>query len=310
MLMPEMHSRNHDQYLQNYLQTGTRKVIGVGRRLEAMKKNGDLFPVHLSVSEVKDENSHVFTGLVRDLTDVVASERKEREIEQKKQAELKHLIEQLDKYKTQADNLINHILPPSVATSLLEGRNVEPQAFEGATVFFSDIVGFTELSSISSPMQIVKLLNDLYTGFDKIIEKYDAYKVETIGDSYMVVSGLPKPNGERHASEIATMALELISFAWKFKIDHAPDRSLKVRIGINSGPVVAGVVGHKMPRYCLFGDTVNTASRMESTGQAMKIQISEETAKLLQAADGGFKMSYRGDVNVKVIVMTNLIIYY
>jgi class 3 adenylate cyclase len=299
MLMPEFHARNHDQYLKNYLQTGAKKVIGLGRRLEAVRKNGEIFPVHLSVSEVKDENNHVFTGLLRDLTDVVAAEKKEKEIEEKKQAELKDLIEQLDKYKSRADNLINHILPPTVASSLLEGRNVEPQSFEGATIFFSDIVGFTELSSISSPMQIVKLLNDLYSGFDKIIEKYDAYKVETIGDSYMVVSGLPKPNGERHAAEIATMALELISFAWKFKIDHAPDRNLKIRIGINSGPVVAGVVGQKMPRYCLFGDTVNTASRMESTGQAMKIQISEETAKLLQA-DGGFKMSYRGDVNVKV----------
>ena len=92
------------------------------------------------------------------------------------------------------------------------------------------------------------------------------FQVETIGDSYMVVSGLPMRNGDRHAAEIARMSLALLDAVMSFTIRHKPDEKLKLRIGIHTGPCAAGVVGHKMPRYCLFGDTVNTASRMESTG--------------------------------------------
>lgn len=114
---------------------------------------------------------------------------------------------------------------------------------------------------------MVDFLNDLYSTFDRIIGFYDVYKVETIGDAYMVVSGLPERNGDDHAREIGLMALAILDAVHSFTIQHKPDYQLKLRIGIHSGPVCAGVVGQKMPHYCLFGDTVNTASRMESTGE-------------------------------------------
>ncbi|RMX46258.1 hypothetical protein pdam_00000707 [Pocillopora damicornis] len=154
----------------------------------------------------------------------------------------------------------------SVAEELKRGQPVTAETFDSATLFFSDIVGFTKLASESTPLQVVDLLNDLYTCFDEIIDMHDVYKVETIGDAYVVASGLPNRNGMRHAGEISNMSLDLLSAMTTFKIRHVPGRQLQLRIGIHTGPVVAGVVGLKMPRYCLFGDTVNYASRMESSG--------------------------------------------
>ncbi|XP_013793682.2 atrial natriuretic peptide receptor 1-like, partial [Limulus polyphemus] len=161
----------------------------------------------------------------------------------------------------------------SVASQLIRGESVTAEAFDNVTIYFSDIVGFTVLSADSTPMQVVDLLNDLYTCFDSIIENFDVYKVETIGDAYMVVSGLPVRNGNFHAREIARMSIALLNAVTSFSIRHRTNEQLKLRIGIHTGPCAAGVVGLKMPRYCLFGDTVNTASRMESTGLLMKLFV-------------------------------------
>ncbi|XP_031575271.1 atrial natriuretic peptide receptor 1-like isoform X2 [Actinia tenebrosa] len=206
---------------------------------------------------------------------------------------------QLIEEKKKTDALLERMLPRPVTEQLKRGKAVEAESFHEVTIYFSDIVGFTELSAESSPLQVVSLLNDLYTLFDDIICEYDVYKVETIGDAYMVVSGLPIRNGSRHAGEIGRMALHLIeAVKTEFIVRYKPNYKLKLRVGIHSGPVVAGVVGNTMPRYCLFGDTVNTASRMESHGEALRVHISEDTKKILDQL-GGFIVEPRGEIHIK-----------
>uniref|UniRef100_A0A182V862 guanylate cyclase n=1 Tax=Anopheles merus TaxID=30066 RepID=A0A182V862_ANOME len=200
--------------------------------------------------------------------------------------------------KGKSDRLLYQMLPPAVVKQLKQQRQVPAETFDAVTIFFSDIVGFTDISASSSAMEVVIMLNTLYRLFDSIILKYDVYKVETIGDAYMVVSGLPQRNGNRHAGEIAMMSLDLVCGISGFTIPHMKNRTLEIRVGINTGPCVAGVVGTTMPRYCLFGDTINTASRMESTGEPMKIHISKSTKEVLDKL-GGFKIKLRGTVDVK-----------
>ncbi|ELU11951.1 hypothetical protein CAPTEDRAFT_165186 [Capitella teleta] len=200
--------------------------------------------------------------------------------------------------KQKTDRLLYSMLPKPVADDLRVGKTIACEQFDVCTIYFSDIVGFTVISSKSTPFEIVGLLNKLYTTFDSIIEKYDVYKVETIGDAYMVVSGVPQRNGDRHASETAGMAVDLVAASEVFVIPHMPKEPLKIRVGMHSGPVCAGVVGLKMPRYCLFGDTVNTASRMESNGEAYRIHMSNPTYEVLKKC-GGFKMEERGVIPVK-----------
>ncbi|KAL5005346.1 hypothetical protein ScPMuIL_018802 [Solemya velum] len=205
---------------------------------------------------------------------------------------------QLEEEKKKTDNLLFRMLPATVAESLKMGTPVEAESYSEVTIYFSDIVGFTTISAMSTPIQVVDLLNDLYTMFDATIDVYDVYKVETIGDAYMVVSGLPLRNGSRHAGEIGTMALDLLSQCGSFTIRHMPEVPLRLRIGLHTGPCVTGVVGLTMPRYCLFGDTVNTASRMESSGSAFRIHISHFTKEKLDELTG-YLTEYRGETEIK-----------
>ncbi|XP_045130310.1 uncharacterized protein LOC123515600 isoform X2 [Portunus trituberculatus] len=210
---------------------------------------------------------------------------------------IKDRTEQLDLEKKKTEQLLNRMLPSSVANQLKLGMPVAPEEFEEVTIYFSDIVGFTSISAYSTPFEVVDLLNDLYTAFDSTINHYNVYKVETIGDAYMVVGGAPKKIDD-HASQIATMALDLLHLSGKFRIRHLHNIPLMLRIGIHTGPCCAGVVGMTMPRYCLFGDTVNTASRMESTGSAWRIHVSEKTWSVLRDV-GGYHLEYRGLTKLK-----------
>ncbi|XP_013145030.1 PREDICTED: uncharacterized protein LOC106108411 [Papilio polytes] len=205
---------------------------------------------------------------------------------------------ELEYEKELSDSLLYQMLPPSVAKQLKQTQQVPAEFFASVTVYFSDIVGFTAIAAVSTPYQVISFLNSVYKLFDERIECYDVYKIETIGDSYMVASGLPVRNGNKHATEIASMALELLEATSSCRLPHRPDQTLCMRSGIHTGPCVAGIVGSKMPRYCLFGDTINTASRMESTGEPMKIQISEDVKRALDKS-GRFITAPRGLVDVK-----------
>lgn len=206
--------------------------------------------------------------------------------------------DQLQEEKKKTEALLEEMLPAPVAEQLKRGKRVMPESYDSVTIYFSDIVGFTAMSAESTPLQVVDFLNDLYTCFDSILENFDVYKVETIGDAYMVVSGLPIRNGIMHAGEVASMALALLSATRAFRVRHRPEHRIMLRVGIHSGPVCAGVVGLKMPRYCLFGDTVNTASRLESTGAPLKIHCSSACKALLDQL-GGYILEERGLVSMK-----------
>ena len=199
--------------------------------------------------------------------------------------------------------LLQELIPPSVVKILKVGCQVNPETFDSVTIFFSDVVAFTRISAAGSPHDVVKMLNQMYTTFDEISAQFDVYKVATIGDAYFVASGVPIRNRTRHATEICGLALQLLQSVNHFPVHHIPEETLKLRIGVHSGPVVAGVAGIKMPRYLLFGDTVDIAAKMESTGESMKIHLSQATHDLL-LQDDRFSLIERGITNVKGIENT------
>uniref|UniRef100_H2YUP2 guanylate cyclase n=1 Tax=Ciona savignyi TaxID=51511 RepID=H2YUP2_CIOSA len=183
-------------------------------------------------------------------------------------------LEELEKENTKTVALLFSMIPREIAERLKKGERALNLAemFPDVTVLFSDIVGFTNICTRITPMQVVSILNTIYTVFDLLSERYAIFKVETIGDGYMAVSGAPVRT-KLHAQRISDMALEMQA-GIRYVKNPADGEPIRIRIGIHSGGVVAGVVGRKMIRYCLFGDTVNTASRMESTGKGGEIHIS------------------------------------
>lgn len=193
-----------------------------------------------------------------------------------------------------SDELLYSMLPRSVANALREGRPVVGGDFPTVTVLFCDVVDFTATASSHSPREIFDLLGQLYTRFDALLERHPVYKVETVGDCYMIAAGVPDPD-PRHADTIVAAALDMVDAVEGVLLPGG--EPLQIRVGINSGPVVAGVVGTRMPRFCLYGDTVNTASRMETTSTPMRVQVSENTFQLLDRSR--WQLELRGDVQLK-----------
>ncbi|MDE2291784.1 MAG: adenylate/guanylate cyclase domain-containing protein [Elusimicrobia bacterium] len=201
----------------------------------------------------------------------------------------------LAKEQEKSERLLLNILPKPIAERLKATGGVIADGFAQASVLFSDIVGFTPLSATMSPAELVAVLNKLFSAFDELAEKNGVEKIKTIGDAYMVCAGLPEP-ADDHARRAAEMALGMAGAVERFNAENKT--TLQVRIGINSGPVVAGVIGLKKFVYDLWGDTVNTASRMESHSLAGRIQVTEATYDLLK---DGYEFEDRGPIKVKGI---------
>lgn len=192
-----------------------------------------------------------------------------------------------------SERLLLNILPSEIADRLKKKDEIIADHYDSVSVFFADIVDFTKLSGQMTAKGIVLLLNDLFFRFDNLVEKYGLEKIKTIGDAYMVVSGLPSPS-EKHAETIIQFAKEI--FRELDKYNNEKNTQIELRIGINSGPVVAGVIGKKKFLYDLWGDTVNTASRMESHGLKGHIHLTEATKGLLSKENN---LRDRGLIQIK-----------
>ena len=239
-------------------------------------------------------NTHV---TIRQLQRRLAENNKslEQEIVERKRTEkaLHIYSERLEEAEKETWRLLLNVLPESVAKKLKHNTGIIAESFPNVSVLFADIVNFTELSSQHEPEEIVKILNELFSAFDALVEQHALEKIKTIGDAYMVVGGAPNPRPD-HAQAIAELALEMLE-----AVAHSNEKNqtnYAVRIGVNSGPVVAGIIGTKKFSYDLWGDTVNVASRMESHGLPKEIQVSGRTYELL---NDHYVFEDRGEINIK-----------
>lgn len=259
--------------LPNLLETGVEKDTPY----KLVKKGGKIIDVLCSTILERDENGQ----MIRTLSTIV-------DVTEQKRAELALRLAQ-----QKSERLLLNVLPRAIAERLKNQTGAIAEQYDEVTILFADIVNFTPLATRLAPIELVNLLNKIFSTFDKLADRYDLEKIKTIGDAYMVVGGLPNPKAD-HAEAIARMALAMQEAMDEFKIEHDPN--LQIRIGINTGSVVAGVIGIKKFIYDLWGDAVNVASRMESQGQPGKIQVTTNTYQRLKHQ---FSLTRRGRIQVK-----------
>jgi class 3 adenylate cyclase len=232
--------------------------------------------------------------LIKPFNTLLLRARLEASLEKKRLRDMEQSsLAAVQREQERSESLLLNILPAPIAERLKSGEEPIVDSFELVTVLFSDIADFTNSSAQLSPRELVHLLNGLFSEFDAIVRLHGLEKIKTIGDAYMLVGGLPIPRAD-HATAVAAAALEMQERVRDF---HYPDGSpIRLRTGIHSGPVVAGVIGATKFSYDLWGDTVNIARRMEETGVPGVIQITEETRRLIEEF---FTVETRGMVNVK-----------
>ncbi len=204
---------------------------------------------------------------------------------------LQYFVRQREREHERSERLLLNVLPQPIAARLKDREDVIADRFPEATVLFADIVGFTPMSADMGPEDVVEVLDGIFSAFDRLADERSLEKIKTIGDAYMVAGGLPVPRDD-HCSSVADLALAMLE-----EVDGRPGRDgLQLRVGIDTGPVVAGVIGRRKFIYDLWGDTVNTASRMESHGVPGRVQVTE---RVVERLSGSHRFEPRGVIEVK-----------
>ena len=273
----EMYHTDDLYKVKENLSTFSRTGKLVHTEFRTVKKNGKIVEVSLKYSPVTDGDGKILysNAVWRDIT------------------EIKRIQRELQLERDKSEELLLNILPRSIVERLKQNPDIIADGLANSTILFCDIVGFTKLSIEMPPQKLIAMLNQVFLAFDDLVEKHDLEKIKTIGDAYMVASGLPDPRDD-HAEVMAEFALDMI--AAKDRLAGEMEHPLEIRVGLNSGPVIAGVIGKKKFAYDLWGDAVNTASRMESHGAPGEIQVSQATYELIQDK---FNFEDRGVIDVK-----------
>jgi len=252
----------------------------------------------IALRQKRENEMHEKQELVLEQNIILENKVEERTHElEERNYELRIEKKKTDELLKKSDELLLNILPVEVAEELKEKGSAEARLIDEVTVLFTDFKGFTSISEKLSPKTLVAEINDCFSAFDNIMDKYGVEKIKTIGDSYMAAGGLPTPN-KTHPDDVVKAALEIQQFMQdRNQIKEAAgEYFFEIRIGVHTGPVVAGIVGIKKFQYDIWGDTVNTASRMESSGEAGKVNISGTTYELIK---GKFSCEYRGEIDAK-----------
>ncbi len=262
------------------------------RRLKANKENADIPIIFMTaLTDTVDKIKGFAAGAVDYVTKPIQHEEVLARVTT--HLKLRRLQQHLEEKEREADRLLLNVLPQSIVAQLKREGSVPAESFSDVSVLFADIVGFTGFSADQDPKILIEVLNTLFSSFDNLVEALKLEKIKTIGDCYMVVGGAPTHRSD-HTGAIAELALGIKEEVLKYNEIH--QMSFAVRIGINSGPVVAGVIGTKRFSYDLWGDTVNVASRMESYGLPNEIQVTEKTYEQLRDS---YLFEDRGELEVK-----------
>lgn len=301
-LIPAVYRERHRNGVKRFVETGVPRLLNSRKavQVEVLHKDARTIPIHLSMSAVRlPNNEWIFLGFLRDISALIA------EMKRKEQ-------------------LLHSIMPKPIATRMIEQQKLQEastrnllalheheliaDSYDSASVGFLDMVGFTRFTSVLTPTQLVTFLNDLFSQFDDLFSEYEGKveKIKTMGDAVMFVSGLPERRDD-HTDHILQFALHLIDIVETFQNEITSDgTAIRIRIGLHSGPLVAAVVGTRKPLYDIYGDTVNVASRMESSGEPGKVQVSREFLDQLMAQRGNrnlddlpFSVVERGRMFVK-----------
>lgn len=270
----ELHHR-HNEGIERMNKRKKSRVLGKVLEFKAVKKGGEEFPIELTLGSWDNDGKRYYSGIIRD----ISVKKKTEEI----------LLREMKR----SEELLLNILPKQVAEELKIKGIATTRKFKNVTILFTDFEDFTTMASSISPNELVKELNDIFGQFDDIIESFQIEKIKTIGDSYFAVCGLPEKN-EYHAQQCIEAAKQM--FKYLEERNKKSKHRWNMRAGIHSGSVVAGVISKKKFVYDLFGDTVNTASRMESNGEVGKINISETTYQLIKEK---YNCIPRGQINAK-----------